>query len=117
MTLEELKEIRYNEIDETSRTIIYQGFVFDGKRFSMSLTAQINWSNILLIPDNIFPVPISTKDESVYYLSLANRQAFYLAAMNAKTIPLFSGNSLKEQIRLCQDEACVYAVVDNRYQP
>jgi len=117
MTLDELKDIRYNEIDEVSRLIIDQGFVFDNKTFSMSLTAQINWSNIPLLPDAAFPIPISTKDESVYYLTLANKINFYLAAVSAKTTPLFSGSALKDQIKACTDEACVNAVVDNRYQP
>lgn len=117
MTLQELKNIRYVEIDMTTGMLIDQGFTFDGSTFSLSISAQVNWSNLPSLPDSIFPLNISTKDENTYILTLANKMNFYYTAVNGKNGPLQSGNLLKAQIYACTDEACVNAVIDNRYQP
>jgi hypothetical protein len=115
MTLEELKHIRYTEIDMTTGILISQGFVFAGKTFSLSTNAQINWSNLPNLPDVVFPLAISTiNDEEIYELSLANKMNFYYSAVNGKNGPLQSGNALKAQITACVDEACVNSIVDTR---
>ena len=114
MTLDELKDIRYVEIDMRTQEIIAQGFLFDGRTFSMSLTAQINWSNFPNFPDALFPLTIIDISEAPYVCSLANKMNFYYAALNAKNIPLQTGGNLKAQIELCADEACVNAIIDNR---
>lgn len=114
MTLDELKEIRYVEIDLNTQDLIAKGFPFDGYTFSMSLTAQINWSNFPNLPDGLFPLPIIDITENLYMLSLANRTAFYLSALNYKNTQLQSGSMLKAQIKACTDEACVNAIIDNR---
>lgn len=114
MTLEELKEIRYTEIDMRTQELIKEGFVFDGKTFSMSLTAQINWSNFPNLPDALFPLTIIDIVETPYILSLANKMNFYYSALNGKNGPLQSGGVLKATIKACADEACVTAIIDNR---
>lgn len=114
MTLDELKDIRYVEIDMRTQELIKEGFLFDGKTFSMSLTAQINWSNFPNLPDALFPLTIIDIYESPYACSLANKMNFYYSALNAKNAPLQSGGLLKAQIKLCADEACVNAIIDNR---
>lgn len=114
MTLDELKEIRYTEIDMRTQEIIKGGFLFDGHIFSMSITAQINWSNFLNIPDVLFPLNVMDVSENVYICTLANRVDFYYAALNWKNEALQSGALLKGQIKACADEACVNAIVDNR---
>lgn len=114
MTLEELKDIRYTEIDLRTTELISNGFPFDGHIFSMSTSAQINWSNFPNLPDALFPLPIMDKTENLYQLSLANKTNFYLAALSYKNTQLQSGSLLKAQVKACADEACVLAVVDNR---
>ena len=114
MTLEELKNIRYIEIDMRTQELITAGFIFDGRTFSMSLTAQINWSNFPNLPDALFPLTIIDINEAPYTCSLANKMNFYYSALNAKNGPLQSGGVLKTTIHACVDEACVQAVVDNR---
>lgn len=114
MTLEELKDIRYVEIDMRTQELIAQGFAFDGHTFSMSLTAQITWSNFPNLPDGLFPLTIIDILEAPYVCSLANKMNFYFSALNAKNGPLQSGGVLKATIKACADEACVNAIIDNR---
>jgi len=114
MTLQEIKDIRYNEINLRTQELIAMGFPFDGHTFSMSFTAQINWSNFPNLPDQLFPLAIMDINENLYTLSLANKTNFYLSAVNYKNAQLQSGSVLKAQVTACTDEACVLAIVDNR---
>jgi len=115
MTLQELKNLRYQEIDSTTSYLIAQGFTFAGYTFSMSVNAQINWSNLPNLPESVFPLHVSTlNDEEIYYLSFANKMNFYYTAVSGKNGPLQSGNDLKTLITACVDEACVNSIVDNR---
>ena len=114
MTLQELKDLRYKEIDSTTGYIIKQGFVFEGSNFSLSENAQINWTNLTLLPDSTYPITISTLTEDTYSLALANKDNFYMSAVAAKLTPLNTGSTLKKLIFDFVDEACVNSVVDNR---
>lgn len=97
-----LKETIFSEIDIKTTEKIFTGFTFDGQVFSMSLSAQINLSNLFNIPEAAFPLPYSTKDNSVYSLSFANREAFYLAALVYKNTTIQEGNALKQQVKEAQ---------------
>ena len=114
MTLQELKDLRYKEIDSTSGYLIAQGFSFGGFDFSLSENAQINWTNLNILPDNIYPITISTTTEDIYVLQLVDKDTFYMAAVAAKMTPLSSGSALKKLIYDCVDEVCVNAVEDTR---
>jgi len=114
MTLDELKNIRYAEIDMNTQYLITQGFAFDGHTFSMSLTAQINWSNFPNIPDSLFPLTVIDIAEDPYVCTLANKMPFYYTALNEKNSLLQSGGVLKATIHACVDVACVNAVIDSR---
>lgn len=108
------KQNTYVVIDLTTEIIIKQGFTFEGYTFSMSANAQINWSNLLNIPDGMFPLPVMSINEEVYMLSLANRQNFYLSALNSKNNALQSGSVLKGQIAAMTTLAEVESFVDPR---
>jgi hypothetical protein len=97
--INEYKKHIVDLIDTKSEEKIFEGFLFDGKRFSLSLSAQINWSNLLFLPESFFPVNLSTKDDDVYSLTYANVQLFYQAALNGKNSPLQEGNVLKQQVK------------------
>jgi len=114
MSLEELKNYRYAQIDKKTSELIAQGFPFDGRTFSMSTNAQINWSNFPNLPDGLFPLSINDISENTYSLALADRLNFYLSALNYKNIQLQSGSALKAQITSAVDIAAVNAVIDNR---
>jgi hypothetical protein len=97
----EFKAVLLEMVDEKTTNTIFNGFTFNNKIFSLSISAQINWSNLFNIPDSFFPLTLSCKDESTYSLSLENRQAFYLTAMGAKHTILMNGTNLKQQIISC----------------
>jgi len=98
-TVNSLKEDLIIAIDEHTSNTILSGFTFENCLFSMSLTAQINWSNLLQLPEQIFPITISTKDDSVYVLEFANRMNFYLTCVAAKNLPLQQGTILKNELK------------------
>lgn len=100
-TVEEYKDFLITKVDEKiSNGIVSNGFQFDGKTFSMSFNAQINWSNLLTIPEAVFPLPVSTKQDEIYQLSLANRMNFYLSALGTKNTQLQAGNTIKQEVKL-----------------
>ena len=94
----EFKEYLFEKIDKISVHNIYNGFTFDNKPFSLSISAQINWSNLLLLPEGIFPITISCTDETTYLLTYANRINFYLTAVSAKNGALQAGTTLKQTV-------------------
>ena len=96
--VDQFKLYLYEIIDLRTTDTIFEGFTFDGKIFSLSISAQINWSNLLLLPDSIYPLTIAAKDESIYVLELANRMNFYLGAVAAKNGALQAGVVLKQQV-------------------
>lgn len=122
MELQELKEVRNKAIDEVTELMIRKGFsfaLFQGELFSMSDSAQINWSNFPNLPDTVFNVsgclPVMSKNEVVCLLPLAHKMNFYYSALNHKNTYLQSGSVLKGQINSAQTEEEVQAVEDNRY--
>lgn len=99
-TIEEYRNYLVDLVDnKTSESITGEGFQYDGETFSMSFNAQINWSNILNIPSQLFPLPVSTRDNEIYYLSEENKTAFYLSALAAKNSKLQAGNVKKQEIK------------------
>lgn len=97
----EYKIFLKNLIDENTSNSIKEGFAFDSRVFSMSFSAQINWSNIMNVPDELFPLNVSCKDDTVYSLSLANKSNFYLTALNFKNNLLQAGSALRFQVEAC----------------
>jgi hypothetical protein len=86
-------------IDKKTEETIFSGFTFDGGLFSMSLSAQINWSNLFFIPDGMWPITLSYKDDTgTYQLSLANRANFYGSALLHKNTALQTGTILKTSV-------------------
>jgi hypothetical protein len=114
MNLDELKKVRCKEIDLRTSELIEEGFVFDGRTFSMSINAQINWSNFPNLPEYVFPLVVIDKNDESYSLSLNNKLNFYLSALSFKNSKLQTGGALKIQINNCSDEESVLAVIDDR---
>lgn len=101
------------KIDERTTINIFKGFTFDGYTFSMSFSAQINLSNIFYIPDGLFPLPYNTIDDQLYSLTLANRQNFYLTALNFKNTTIQEGTALKQQVNACTTLAELDVILNN----
>lgn len=114
MTLEELKSEKIEMIDFRTKQLISDGFNFDGHIFSLSVEAQINWSNILNVSDQLFPLNVIDKNDDLYILELNNKTNFYLSALNGKNTHLQSGGYLKTLVKNAQTEEEVNLIIDNR---
>lgn len=97
--INEYKKSIIDKIDKISQNKIFEGFIFNNHKFSLSISAQINWNNLLFLPENMFPINLSTKDDDIYILTYQNVQSFYGAALNGKNQPLQEGNTLKQQLK------------------
>lgn len=119
LTLEEYKQIRYNEIDCKSGELISQGFTYQSKVFSLSQNAQIN---LLALdetrndPALTYPIVYNTIDDVDTYnvTDATDLHNMYLTALATKKGILDSGTTLKTSIRNATTEAEVDAVIDNR---
>jgi hypothetical protein len=119
LTLEEYKQIRYNEIDCRSGELISEGFTYQSKVFSLSTTAQIN---ILALdetrndPALTYPIKYNTIDDVYSYdvVDSTDLHSMYLTALATKKGVLDSGTTLKTSIRNATTQAEVDAIIDNR---
>lgn len=96
--LDEYKKHLIDLQDKKTEDLILSGFTFDGNLFSLSINAQINWSNLLNIPQVMFPLNLSTKDDNIYILTFSNVQNFYFTALGRKNECLQLGNLVKKRI-------------------
>ena len=109
------KQSRYNQIDYKTRNLIASGFIYDGKTFSLSISAQINWNALQnQTIEFTWPVEISTIDNNKYSLIQANIKAFWVAGKDLVKGHLDSGRNLKVSIIAAIDEIAVDAIIDNR---
>jgi len=114
-TLAELKDRRYNEIDYKTMTLIAPGFTYDGTTFSLSISAQMNWSSIKEnTSDFTFPLNISTIDNYEYTLAEADVCDFWCEGRDTVKGHLDSGRALKKSVHDAADEAAVDVVTDTR---
>ena len=113
-TIAEAKVFVKKKIDARTEELILNGFSFGGQVFSLSFTAQINWSNIPNLPESFFPLPMLDKNGNNYSLSYANRMNFYLTAVGAKNAPIQSGNALYNQVNELESIEEILNFVDPR---
>lgn len=100
-TLNDYKKHLINIQDKKTEDLILSGFTFDGNLFSLSVNAQVNWSNLLNIPEVMFPLNLSTKDDNIYVLNFNNVPNFYFTALSKKSECLQLGNLVKKRINEC----------------
>lgn len=98
MTIEQAKQEKKDLIDAKTQELIFKGFLFAGLNWSLSINAQINWSNLPLMSEFAFPLNMQDMDGNDYVLSYEERMNFYYTAMAAKNTHLQSGNALKTQV-------------------
>jgi hypothetical protein len=119
LTLDEVKQLRYKEIDLRTEELISQGFSYNSLVFSLSQNAQIN---ILALhetrndPALTYPIEYSTLDDSAHYdvVDADDLHNMYLTALATKKSWVDSGTTLKDSIRAATDEQSVNAIIDNR---
>ena len=65
ISLVDSKQLRYNEIDEKTKSLINDGFIYDSETFSLSTPAQTNWNSFHSNESEFsWPLEISTKDNN-----------------------------------------------------
>ena len=103
------KEIKNREVDRRTQELISEGFLYDGKRFSLSQEAQLNWLGLQSYSP---PVEVTTIDDKAY--SVADINLFVQAAASTKQSHLDSGRILKQQVLTATTQQELDAIVDNR---
>ena len=118
--LPSLKQERFIRIDSKTRLLISKGFLFGGKRFSLSDNAQKTLLGLEALADNPnmqYPVLYNALNDADGSISLNNAtdiHAFFLTAMAAFRQAWDSGTALKEAVRQASTIEAVHAIVDDR---
>lgn len=107
----DLKQEVIKKIDLFIQEEISKGFEYNGRIYSMSTNAQLNWSNILAIPDMMFPLDIMSINEELYQLPLSEKETFYYTCLNYKYAQLKRGHSLKSSLKSLNTEQEVLSFI------
>ena len=106
--------MRIKEIDEKTQKILAEGFSFDGKKFSLSNNAQMNWKDYSDLAEKHFPIKVSTIDDDIYLLTFDKVKLFYEKAIDKKKAALQKGSEIKENIKKMKDTEDVLNLKDTR---
>ena len=69
---------------EYIKTKLESGFEFDNKIFPMSISDQVNYTNLLLLPKEVFPQKFPCIDYSTYEITFENKLLLYQASAQHK---------------------------------
>ena len=97
----EYKQYLRDKLDEKTREVITQGFVYDGITFSLSENAQTNITNLPNTKDEKFPMPYLGKDDEYYVLTLVKKMDFYYTAFDTIDNIKIANGVIKTQVLAC----------------
>lgn len=114
-----LKQAKFDAIDDRTEALIAEGFVYTGKRHSLSQNAQTTYTGLYAVRAEaalIYPVKVNTIDDADFsqLANAAEVQIFYLTAVGTYRAHLDSGTALKDTVRAATTAAAVAAVIDVR---
>lgn len=117
-SLEDIKKLRFQTIDLRTNQLIKEGFSFNGKRFSLSLNAQIKIIGAYTKKSEAFIYPLvwNTIDdlEPISIINESDFDDFFNFAFGTVKLHLDSGTNLKNQIRLASTIDETESIIDNR---
>ncbi len=114
-SLQEEKDKAYIKIDAKTEEIIARGFEFDGHTFSLSIPAQMNWSEMHSNKDLlIFPMSISTINSNQYSLVYDKIESFWAAGATVTQTRVQEGAAIKKLIHDSVSKSEVKDIEDNR---
>ena len=117
-SLDNKKAVKIAAVDTQSGVLIVGlGLSYDSVVFSLSPSAQLNWTNLWMNKANwAYPVKISLKDSVEEYelAAEADVEAFYEAAVNRIKAILDSGRTLKKNMDDAADQTALDAINDTR---
>lgn len=113
------KRSKIKEIDARTDALIAKGFTYQGKQFSLSLTAQSKMMGLNQVrsePEVQYPIRWNTKeDDSVVVLANADAvRGFYLTAVGTYRYHVDSGTDLKDLVRSASTIEDLNSIVDDR---
>jgi hypothetical protein len=119
LSLEDLKEIRKQEIDTKTGELISVGYEYpasSGKFFSISANSQSNLHAMRADPASFIGIKWMTKDDSDFHtiVDANDALALYGAAFGMVSTHKMSGAELKIQVTAATTIAEVDAIIDNR---
>ena len=115
ISLDEKKVQKCDAIDARTDAIIGEGFLFDGKQFSLSTEAQTNWLGMLVLQSVLtWPFGITSQDEHTYLLTQENLPLFVGTGMLVIKNAVDSGRALKSAAVDATTPEELDAVVDTR---
>jgi len=101
INLELLKEETIEKVIECFKTKLENGFLYDGKIFPMSISDQVNYTNLLLLPNEAFPQNFPCKDFSTYEVTAQNTLSLYQASARHKMSCEGNQNRIINSIKNC----------------
>ena len=115
ISLEQAQLSKIQAIDFRTVQLISVGFTYDGKEFSLSTNAQVNWIGMKTLESLIsWPLNITTKKDNQHSLPQTELNTFVGTAKGVVQSHLDSGRALKVATNACTTVAEVDAIVDNR---
>lgn len=118
-SLEYYKRIKHKAIDDRTDELISRGFDYAGKKFSLSLPAQIRLlgtNQARNDPNLTYPIRWNTINDNDYYkiINPEDLHLFYMKCLTTYRAHVDGGTSLKDQVRAAISKAEIDAIIDNR---
>lgn len=79
-----LIEETISNVIEYIKAKLENGFEFDGRNFPMTVSDQVNYTNLLLLPKEAFPQNFPCKDYSTYQVTFENKLLLYQSSSQHK---------------------------------
>lgn len=115
VSLADNKATKIIAIDAKTTAIIRAGFDFDGNHFSLSISAQQNWTGLFVFKDFLsWPMGITNDANATYDLTLENLVPFVLSGAAIVQTAVGTGRALKIAVDAAANQAALDAVVDTR---
>lgn len=118
-TIPDLRQQAFSKIDQRSKALIAVGFDYAGIRFSASLEAQIRFTNMMMLADNLAPLSVNSLDDTAA-LSLElpdDVRNFCMTALSHVKRHVDDGGAQKKLVRDMTTAEEILAYTDPRELP
>lgn len=96
-----LIEETISNVIEYIKNKLESGFEFDNKIFPMSISDQVNYTNLLLLPKEVFPQKFPCMDYSTYEITFENKLLLYQASAQHKMLWEGTQSKIISQLKRC----------------
>lgn len=99
--IEMLIEETIEKVVEYIANKLENGFMFQEKMFPMSISDQVNYTNLLLLPNEAFPQNFPCKDHFTFQVTVQNKLALYQASAQHKMLWEGIQSKVISQLKKC----------------